>query len=135
MATTIIHDCKDCALKRTWITDTVVDDEDKKAFVMISTEMDNAEQASNPAVLDTLPPVENENQKLNREMYFKAALAAKTEAKTKLAAWWMHMKDKYGTIAVPDTAKFDANVGKFYHCVDSNGVARVDVDFVPKTEN
>lgn len=133
--TTIIHDCKDCALKRVFISDLVVENEDKKAFIVISNELDNAEQAASPTALDSLPPAENESQKLNREMYFKAAINARNEVKAKAAAWWVHMKSKYGEDKVPDSAKFDVNSGKFYHCVDKNGVARVDVDFVPKGED
>lgn len=130
--TTVFHSCADCALKRVFISDLVVDDEDAKAFIVINNELDNAQQACDPTALDSLPPIENENQKLNREMYFKAAIASKNEAKAKLSAWWIHMKNKYGENNVPDTAKFDVGSNKFYHCVDENGVARVDVDFVPK---
>jgi len=130
--TTVIHNCKDCAMKRVFISDTVVDEEDKKAYIVVTNEYENAEQAANPTILDTLPPAENESQKLNREMYFKAAINTRNEVRAKMAAWWMHMRAKYGEDKVPDTAKFDINSGKFYHCVDENGVARADVDFIPK---
>lgn len=127
MAKAIIeHDCEFCALTKRYIEGIKVEEDDRKAFERINVIITNAEQAASPDSIQSLPAGTTDD---NKEIFVLSAMKEEDDAQLLIRDWWILMQDKY---PIPITVKFDNNLSKFYECVDKNGNASMDGNFIPK---
>ena len=127
MAKAIIeHDCEFCALTKRYIEGIKVEEDDKKAFERINVIVTNAEQAASPDSIQSLPADTTDD---NKEIFVLSAMKEEDDAQLLIRDWWIEMQDKY---PIPGSSKYDNVENKFYECVDENGVASMDGEFVPK---
>lgn len=123
----INHDCSKCALhKRDVKTIVPVEPGDIDKFKKLQIKIDNINNQINSA-----SGVVGLASKDTREAYFTAAFKHRDEIQDQLTDWWDAMKSKYG---VPDSVKADFDRHCFFECVDKDGNASLDGNFVPKED-
>lgn len=120
------HDCAFCALHKRFI-DITVATEDKLSFERISVIYANAEKR-----VAAISNLSSTIKKEDRMIWATAARERFKQAQLLIRDWWIEMKEKY---PIPDSSKYDNVENKFYECVDENGVASMDGEFVPKAAN
>lgn len=123
----INHDCSKCALhKRDFVTKVPVNPEDINTFKKLQIKIDNINNQINFA-----SGIIGSTSKDTREAYFTAAFKHRDEVQDQMTDWWEMIKTKYG---VSDSVKADFDRHCFFECVDKDGNASLDGNFVPKED-
>ena len=121
------HSCENCSLHKVFYENIIIEEDDAKVYGKIITMINNSDQAVENNATENLPDSVTEADK---EKFKKIAKKTNTDAHALMAEWWMLMRKKYP--GLEDASKFEYVSGRFFKCVDSNGVPSIEGKFIEK---